>query len=113
MRGRRSPVEPICLIIVPATRVRVTECFPAGSPLILPPQRSLTSENLRDQSKYLQEHSPRSAYPGKGRLGVHQLVLLSYVTTQDAQISNEKNRSNLPATLNEHYKKITAGPIFA
>lgn len=87
MRGRRSPVEPICLIIVPATRVRVTECFPAGSPLILPPQRSLTSENLRDQSKYLQEHSPRSAYPGKGEVGG--------ASTGIAIICNYTGRANL------------------
>lgn len=65
MRGRRGPQwNQYVSIIVPATRVRVTECFPPETHL-LPPKRSLTSGNLRDQSKYPQEHSSGQCIRGR------------------------------------------------
>lgn len=93
MRGRRGPQwNQYVSIIVPATRVRVTECFPPETHSyslqsgLLPPETFEINRNIR-------KSTAQASVSGAGMVGVHQLVLLSYVTTQEAQISNEKNRS--------------------
>lgn len=89
MRGRSPQWNQYVSIVVPATRVRVTECFPPETHLyslhsgLLPPK---TVEIKRD----IRKSTAQASVSGAGRLGVHQLV---YVTTWDVQISNEKNRS--------------------
>lgn len=61
----RSPVEPICFDYSASHARQSNRVLPAGNPLILPPKRSLTSGNLRDQSKYPQEHSSGQCIRGR------------------------------------------------